>query len=568
MSAPKRKLQAKPQPAQIAAIEQLIHSGDHAAAQQRLHALRQTYPQYTPLLRLAWEIEAQLGQHMAATARAYDWHQVAPNSEMALSALAQSAKKQGLLVLARYAEDRLDALHGIPVRNDLGVMDGPFGPVTFQMMLTGDLSQMYNSDNNHKATIALLKDTTHPAGRNNLATAWFMVGEVQKAHDIAFATWQEFPDNLYALGLMVRWRCWLQGLDRCKGFAAPLLATRPLRSEDAIARIETLRFLDEEKLAQRAWQDTQAADFWKKSDDSQVAAFKSLKATGASMQEFAGNWLGLGWLRDLQTSMRSLPQDDSQNLSPQVNQKLLSLRAHADYLCRAIALGDQATSAIALLILKKRSLLPDTSAQAALLELLRQPKGSDKQRMDLLQWLKENALVSSSEPTVIWINGKLESVLTTNITVTSTPVKSSFAVQKDPRYGDSLDFCYQKRFKQAHALALQLFQDYPADAPAWTHLATVKEALHHPQAEQDRLFEHAFALDPGYIFARTGWAICLARQGRADEAQELLKPLAMQTEFHVTQYRSLLNAQLSVAKAMGLTESVKALTRALADLNQ
>ncbi len=567
MSAPKRKLQAKPQPAQIAAIEQLIHAGDLAGAQQRLQALQHIYPQYAPLRRLAWGIEDQWGHHMSATARAYDWHQAAPNSEMALSALSQSAKNQGLLALALYAEESLDALHGIPVRTNASAVDGPFGRVTFQMMLTGDLAQMHTSDNNPRATIALLKDATHPAARNNLATAWFTTGEVQKAHDIAFATWQDFPDNLYALSLVVRWRCWLQGLDRCKGFAAPLLATRPQRSEDAIARIETLRFLDEEALAQRAWQDSQAADFWAEADDSQIAAFKSLKTAGASMQAFAGNWLGLGWLNDLTAAARTLTDVVSQDLSPQVNQKLLSLDAHTDYLCRAIALGDKLASTMALTILKKRSLLPDAAAQAALLGLLKQPKGTDEQRMELLQWLVENALASPSAPTDIWIQGKLQPIQSSKITLTSEPQETLFAVQEDPRYSDFLALCKQTRLHAAHQVALQLCRDFPDDPPVWTNLAIVKEALHHPQTELDPLVAHAYAIDPTYFFACTGWAICLARQGRVDEANALLKPLTQRTEFHITQYRSLLNAQIVVANAMGLTERANAIARVLNDLN-
>ncbi len=554
----------------MTAVEQLIHAGDHAAAQRRLQSLRQSYPEFTPLLRLAWDIEEQMGQHISAAARAYEWHQAAPNSEMALSALSQSARNQGLLALACHAEDRLDALHGIPARKEPKPIDGPFGPVTFQMMVWGDLAQMFTSDNNPRATIALLKDVKHPSGRNNLATAWFMVGDVQKAHDIATATWQDFPDNLYAMGIMVRWRCWLQGFDRCKGFAAPLAATRPQRSDDAIARIETLRFLGEEALAQQAWQDVQDADFWNNADDPQIAAFKRLKPTGASLQEFAGNWLGLGWLNDFKASAQSLKDDGASDFTPQVNQKLLSMRAHTDYLSRGLVLGDALTKSIALNILKKRSLLSGASAQAAqttLLGLLKQPKGTDKQRMELLQWLVEKALVSQTEPIDVWVHGKLQPIRSSKITLTDVSLEALFAVQKDPRYSDFLDFCHQKRFQQALEMAQQLCRDFPDDPPVWSNLATVKDTLHHPQAEVSRLQAQAYAIDPTYFFACTGWAICLARQGRTDEANALLKPLSQRTEFHISEYRSLLNAQIVVARTVGLTENASAIQRVLDDLN-
>jgi Flp pilus assembly protein TadD len=568
MSTPKRKLHAKPQSAQIAAIKLLIQPGDYAAAKRRLHALQQSYPEFTPLLRLAWEIEDQLEQHMSAAARAYDWHQAAPHSEMALNALSRSARNQGLLALAWYAEDSLAALHGAPARIASSAIDTPFGHVTPQMMVMGDLAQMHTSDNKPMATIALLKDSKHPAGRNNLAMAWFTAGDVQQAHDIAQATWQEFPDNLYALGSMVRWRCWLQGLDRCKGFAAPLLATRPLRSEDAIARIETLRFLAEEALAQQAWQDVQGADFWDAADDAQVAAFKRLKPAGTTMQEFAGNWVGLGWLHDLKASTQFLKHDGSEDFSPQVNQKLLGLSAHADYLCRAIALGDQLTRTIALSILKKRCVLSDASALAALLGLLKTPQGTDEQRMALLRWLIENAQVSPSEPTEVWVHDKLQPIQSANVTVTEGPMEALFAVQKDRRYSDFLVLCQQKRFQQAHDLALRLSREFPGDPPVWANLGTVKDALRHPQAEVSRAYAQAYALDPTYFFACTGWAICLARQGKAEEANALLKPLTHRTEFHTSQYRSLLNAQVIVAQAMGLTDNANAIKRVLDDLNQ
>ena len=571
MSTPKRKLQANPQPAQMAALKMLINAGDHAAAQRRLHALRQSYPEFTPLLRLAWELQEQMNQHMSAAARAYEWHQTAPNSEMALSALSQSARNQGLLALACHAEDRLDALHGTPARKEPSAIDGPFGPVTFQMMVLGDLAQMHSADNNPKATIALLKDVKHPSGRNNLATAWFMAGEVQTAHDIATATWHDFPDNLYAMGIMVRWRCWLQGLDRCKGFSALLVATRPQRSDDAMARIETLRFLGEEALAQQAWQDVQGADFWDAADDPQVAAFKRLKPSGTSLQEFAGNWLGLGWLNDLKVSGQSLKDDGTNEFSPQVNQRLLSLGAHTDYLSRGLVLGDALTKAIALSIIKTRSLLSDAAAQpaqTALLGLLKQPKGTDKQRMELLQWLVEKGLASQTEPIDVWVHGKLQPVRSSKITLTDVSLEALFAVQKDPRYSDFLECCRQKRFQQALEVAQRLRRDFPDDPPVWSNLAIVKDALRHPQVEVSRLYAKAYAIDPTYFFACTGWAICLARQGKTNEANALLKPLAQRTEFHTSEYHSLLSAQIVVARATGLTENANAIQRVLDDLNR
>jgi hypothetical protein len=269
-----------------------------------------------------------------------------------------------------------------------------------------------------------------------------------------------------------------------------------------------------------------------------------------------------------------LMKGSAQLFPPQLKQKLLGFGAHTDYLCRAMALGDALTKQLVMSILKQRSLLPDAAAQtaqaakAALLGLLKEPTGTDEERMELMRWLLDNKLASPSEPMVVWLRGKLESVQSSKIALTEEPLEALYAVQEDPRYSEFLDLCHQKRFQQAHDVALQLCHEFPADPPAWTNLVTVKAALRHPQAELNQLSAHAFALDPSYFFACTGYAICLARQGKTDEANALLKPLTLRTEFHVSQYRSLLNAQVIVAQAMGLTDNAKSIQRVLDDLNE
>jgi hypothetical protein len=107
-----RKLSLMPNTEQIAAVRRLIDSGDGAQARQRLAALRKSFPDFKPLLGLAWEVEDRSGVPTLATARAYEWQRASPNSRTAIEALFESARAAGYVALYGRALQRLSALDG------------------------------------------------------------------------------------------------------------------------------------------------------------------------------------------------------------------------------------------------------------------------------------------------------------------------------------------------------------------------------------------------------------------------------------------------------------------------
>jgi thioredoxin-like negative regulator of GroEL len=123
-------------------------------------------------------------------------------------------------------------------------------------------------------------------------------------------------------------------------------------------------------------------------------------------------------------------------------------------------------------------------------------------------------------------------------------------------------------WQEAHQLAQQLHQMHPEQAATLTNLASVKQALGEPPEVIRQLYEQAHAQAPDYLFARCGLAVCLAGEGRIDEARALLANLLERDTWHYNEYRSFLMAQRAMALAVGELHSVEQINRSLNELRQ
>lgn len=288
-----RRKDNAPRPEQVAAVRRLLEYGHVAQARQQCAALRRSHPSFKPLYGLACEIEEIAGEPMLAAARAWEWHHAAPHSDLALEALAGDADEAGLAAIAALAAWRLQGLDEDSPRpaSPQASIDTPLGPLSFEQALAMDLGRMHMSDDRFEAAIEVLREVDHPSARNNQALALFHCGDVRGAQAMAAAAWQANHDNLFALERSLRWRCWLEGMAPCRGFAATLRASRPRRSDDAIARVSALRFLGDEEGARAAWEDSADQSFWDDASAEQEDMFEALRDPE---EEFSGE--GTLWL--------------------------------------------------------------------------------------------------------------------------------------------------------------------------------------------------------------------------------------------------------------------------------
>lgn len=356
-----------PQPAQLAAVRRLLEGGHIDQARRQCAALHRAFPRFRPLLGLACDIESFGGDPMAATARAWDWHQGAPNSLVALEALAGGAQEADLQALHALALLRLQALEeGHPPALPHHAIPTPFGPLTFEQAVALDLGRLHISDDRFDAAVAELRAVSHPSARNNLAMALFCGGDVRGARAEAEAAWREHPENLFALEHSLRWRCWFDGLAPCRPFAATLRVARPGRAEDAVARVTALRFMGDDEAAHAAWEDSARLGLWRGAAPGLRELFDALRKPGTTLPGDTRLWLPRQWCLATDRLTQQLGTAPTAEVRAALDAHFARLDAHTEYLLRVCALGDESSRLTALYILAHRARVGDEDARRAL----------------------------------------------------------------------------------------------------------------------------------------------------------------------------------------------------------
>lgn len=553
---------------QIAAVRRMINQSDATQANQRLAALRKSFPDFKPLLGLAWEIEDECGIPMRAAARALEWQQASPNSRAAAQALYESAATAGLSTICGRALGRLAAMDGTQGPKLPASFASPLGELSLAQAEAIDLSRMHLADKNPSAAVAVLQGVDHPSARNNLALALFVAGDVKQASSVVEANWQAQPNNLFALESAVRWRCWLYGMDRCKGFTAPLLHTAPRRSQDAISQVLALRFLGCDKASLQAWKGSASADYWSLADADQRETFDDLKNPTAPWPGGSAMWFPGGWIEELTQLSGKFKGSSGKVLDQKWDAVLATCDAHVDYLAQAVSLGDEVARHLALSVLKQRAKQADAASLASLTAVLKNSSGPDDWRMDLVNWLIEHELQSASEPVDVWLNGEVRTIRSQSFTITDEAQTSPFPPQGTKLNERVLEAIGHGNLRLALDLATQLQQMHPEQPSALTNLAAIKEGLGVEQSEITDLYRRAHAIAPDYLFARCGLARGLARQGRVDDARNLLEGLMEREVLHRSEYRSLLLTQREMALAIGDVNAAAGLAKAFADFER
>lgn len=273
-----RKVQARPQPAQIDAIHRLARQGRPRAAQGRLAALRQAFPGYKPLLALAWEIANDAGDRLGATLAAWDWSRASPNSPAAWEALLESAGLS-FAALSLQAMRRLDALAGLPDQPEPEPMPNPFGDLGFEQARALDAARLLLSGNRPAEARAALAGIDHVSAHNNLALVAFAEGKVLEAKSILLESTRREPDNLFGVERLARMALWTGGLEAAAGLGPRRGAARLARERLDLASgpMSKIRGEITEAEADRDtpdWTLGQIADWWPLSSIERMRALR------------------------------------------------------------------------------------------------------------------------------------------------------------------------------------------------------------------------------------------------------------------------------------------------------
>jgi tetratricopeptide (TPR) repeat protein len=182
-------------------------------------------------------------------------------------------------------------------------------------------------------------------------------------------------------------------------------------------------------------------------------------------------------------------------------------------------------------------------------------QGSDQARMQAAQTAAQEGLLPSGVATRMWIKGEWKDILMFGVEISPEPdeegilppkvARMAAEAVKEVKYGDPVKG--ELLLKQAIEIAPDIPGLLNNLAAAYSMQGRTEEALN-LLAEIRRRF-------PDYFFGVTNEAMNLARDGKPDEAEELLKPLLQRKRLHVTEFTSLCGAQVEIAIARRNRES-------------
>lgn len=585
-----RKTPPVVEPAQIDALQRLARVGKTGEALDRLGALQAKHPDFKPLYSLAYQIASMTDHPHERVARAWEWTRASPNSPMAWQALHEDAPRVGCYALAIQAGARLHALSNKPVAPPVDI-DTPLGLLRFEEGVANDVARVLMAVGRFGQALAVLEGYDNVMLLNNAAMSCFHVGDTAGALQRFETSWQRHPRNIFALEHVVRLTLWTRGRDALGGLTASVGTGVPARAEDALGKIAALVMLGDWSAADAAWRACAPAAYWSDPGKHELSgrfnlaggiAALRLGNLSAMRERFAAaaadlpvqrqrldqierhardpglneavdielypatDWFATSWIHRLKTIVKH-----DKSVEAQYDAHMMACDAHADYLSMVASLGGETGRFLAISILKLRAKAGDAVAKRHLVELLTSPCGPDSVRSTLHRDLVEAGLLPAGGLVPLLLRGEVREIrhLTVQIHAEQSPL--DLPEESVARVDQVFALVAQREYTACVDILVDLIAYHPDVPLLYNNLASIKEALGHPDTAIEALLKQALTVDPDYLFAKAGLARIEARRGNVESATAMLQPLLEQERYHYTEWRSILLTQREIAKQQG-----------------
>lgn len=184
-------------------------------------------------------------------------------------------------------------------------------------------------------------------------------------------------------------------------------------------------------------------------------------------------------------------------------------------------------------------------------------QGSDQMRMQAAQIATQAGLLPSGESMRMWIKGKWTEIMMFGFEISHEPSdehrlppkaeRLAVEAMQEIKYGDAAKG--ERLIKQAIEIEPNRQSLLNNLAEAYGRQGKIEECRN--------LIAEIRQKFPDYLFGITNEAMNLARDGKADEAEELVRPLLRHRQLHVTEFAALCAAQIEIALARGNREVAK-----------
>lgn len=599
---------SKPDAGQMTAIERLLGTGRYQDALSRAQALSQAFPGHSGLWRMQIDALQALGDEPRAALLAYRWARQRPNSVPAQQALLEACLGANHLFLAVRTIEHLRALNPTeqrmtrPPRPDaleefLVMPDGT--RATPEQMEQFDCAQIHLNAREFDGALSLLEPLSILSARNNRGVCLFNLGRIDEARAVFDAAWRDDPDNLFALSWVLQLRLYRGDEDGARGLATPLAVSRARRADDAMLQLQGLLLIGEDQAANAAFERASGEDWFGDEPDVSHAWFQHLGACAAcrvhqpeaarerwkkALRLHTGIPLFKENLAEIARCSGSAPAypsvlDSSRSLPLAWLERMQEFRkdeaaariylqeidAANVFLKRLYLAGNQGLRALLAILLRLRAKAGDGEASAVLKSLITLPAGSNQERLDMLNALRELGAFETGDLVDFWGQDGPTKIKLFTQTVYHDPTDSGLPPDLDDLLDQSIEHGHAGRHAAAEDCLRRILRKVPDHPIALGNLAMMR-VYQGAIAEGEELLERTVERHPDYLHARCNLAQLMIAGDRLERAKALLAPVTQRSELHAQDYYLLVLTNAMLLKATGDPEGAQRMIDGLEQL--
>jgi tetratricopeptide (TPR) repeat protein len=207
--------------------------------------------------------------------------------------------------------------------------------------------------------------------------------------------------------------------------------------------------------------------------------------------------------------------------------------------------------------IKMTSVIKTPELLAMLRDFALGQQGSDQMRMEAAQAATQADLLPSGETVLMWIKGEWTEIMMLGFEISYEPDTEQrlppkaerllIEAMEEIRHGDAAKG--EQLIKQAIEIA--------PNRPSLLNNLAVAYGRQDKIEESRNLIAEIRQKFPDYFFGIANEAANLARDGKPDEAEEMIKPLLQHKRLHITEFAAICVAQIEIALARKNRESAK-----------
>jgi Flp pilus assembly protein TadD len=419
----------------------------------------------------------------------------------------------------------------------------------------------------------------YPPPCNNLSLALFYSGQPEEAVRAARQVLENFPDNIQALGNLVRFCAWSGRATEAEETWRILKQLPPGSSENFYKYVESAAVMDDDEKVYALLKKIDLDEIMDWEIASQMEKFRAValanlgktKAAKKALKELsefdksadeiyaalASNKKGLGWTERFSYFhlVDILPRSEMETLihlmekdmdgSPRQRREIERFTRRFPQLALLAKkfLYEYQQVLVAIDLVKA---LATPEAYAMLREFALGQLGSDEDRMHALLALQQAGQFAPGETVTIWRKGKQQQVLL-QLQEVRPDIKQTYPMKIHQMLDEGLRAFTEGKLQKAEEIFLRVKDLEPKAKEAYNNLGTIYS--NQDQVEKAKaMFQKALELDPLYALPRTNLAVFLIDDDKFEEAEEMIAPLAAVTTLspHAMVHLSFVRAQLAL----------------------